>query len=329
MRKIAEATGVSRMTVSRAFRPEAPVKPEVRARVLAAAKALGYAPDRMVTELMTSFVKRRPVKYRETFAALWWPERWTSQHANAGFEAELRRGMEACAARHGCGIEHLVVSPEISGRALTRILQARGIIGVVLTPPALAETPAPELDWEAFCGVIIGTTLRKPRLHRAQVSHYTSMVQMLETVRDRGYRRPCLLVRPELDERMQRAYSAAFMAWGTGDAARILREPPAQAAGVAAWLNAVDPDVVIADTDGWREAFAGVRSRDFVSLAVEDPNGEISGNHQNYARVAEAAVDLLVQARLRHETGVPPEPLTMLTTGFWVEGRTLRRRAVD
>ena len=79
------------MTVSRAFKADASIKPEVRARVLAVAKEVGYSPDRMVTELMTSFVKRRPVKYRETFAVLWWPERWTGQHASAGFESELRR----------------------------------------------------------------------------------------------------------------------------------------------------------------------------------------------------------------------------------------------
>jgi hypothetical protein len=233
--------------------------------------------------------------------------------------------MEACAERHGCAIEHLVLAPETSGRALTRILQARGIVGVVLTPPALAETPAPELDWAVFCGVIIGTTLRKPRLHRAQVSHYTSMVQMLEQMRDRGYRRPCLLVRPELDERMQRAYSAAFMAWADGGIDRIWMGNMAPEAGLAAWIKQNEPDVVIADTDGWRESFPASPQLDFVSMAVEDPVGEISGNHQNYARVAEGAVDLLVQSRLRHETGVPAEPLTMLTTGFWVEGRTLRR----
>lgn len=313
------------MTVSRAFKPDAPVKPELRARVLAVAKDLGYSPDRMVTELMTSFVKRRPVKYRETFAALWWPERWTLQNLSASFEAELRRGMEVCAARHGCSVEHFVLSEEQGGRALTRMFKARGIHGLILTPPALVERPPPALDWSEFCAVIIGTTLREPRLHRAQISHYTSMVQMLERVRKRGYQRPCLLVRAELDERMQRAYSAAFIAWETGGPDRLWRVASPQATGLATWIKKTKPDVVIADTDGWREQLPKQVKCDFVSMAVEDPAGEISGDHQNYARVAESAVDLLVHARLRHETGVPAEPLTILTTGYWVEGDTLRR----
>lgn len=81
---------------------------------------------------------------------------------------------------------------------------------------------------------------------------------------------------------------------------------------------------MIADTDGCLERMSdGPAARDFVSMAVEDPQGEISGNHQNYARVAEGAVDPLVHARPRHERGLPAEPPVMLTTGPWIEGRTL------
>lgn len=151
--------GVSRMTVSRAFKPGSPIKPEVRVRVLAVARELGYSPDRMVTELMTSFVKRRPVKYRETFAALWWPDRWNNQRNGFGFSWEMRHGLETGAARHGCAIEHIVLAPEMSARFLARMLKARGILGIVLTPPSAADTPAPELDWG---GVLRGDRGRVP-----------------------------------------------------------------------------------------------------------------------------------------------------------------------
>lgn len=175
--------------------------------------------------------------------------------------------------------------------------------------------------------MIVGASLREPRLHRAQASHYPSMVHMLETVRARGYRRPGLLVRPDLEERMQRAYSAAFLAWENGGPDRIWRASWSDTGGLAAWLDETRPDVVIADTDIWRQALPAPGAVDFASMAVEDPAGDVSGHRQNISRVAEGAVDLLVQSRLRHETGVPAEPSLMLVSGYWVEGRTLRKRA--
>ena len=326
LRQVAGAAGVSRMTVSRAFKPGASIRPEVRTRVLAVARELGYAPDQMVTELMTSFVKRRLVKYRETFAALWWPERWAWQRTGIGLGAAMRRGLEKGAARHGCAVEHTVLAEKMSARSLMRMLKARGIRGLILTPPVTAETTPPALDWNDFSVVIMGSSLRSPRLHRAQASHYAAMVGVLETVKRRGYRRPCLLVRIDLEERMQRAYAGAFLAWEPDGAERIWHASAPETPGLKAWMEKTRPDVVIADTDGWRTVLPPTMGEGaFVSLAVEDPAGPITGNYQNFERVAESSVDLLAQARLRHETGEPAEPLIMLTTGFWVEGSSLRR----
>lgn len=324
LRQVAEAAGVSRMTVSRAFRPEASMRPELRERVLAIARQLGYEPDRMVTELMTSFVKRRPIQFRETLAVLWWPERWSTSGGGFGFNADIRLGIEASAARHGCGIEHLVMTASQGGRALTRMLKARGIVGVVLTPQPAADTPPPNLDWDSFCAVTIGTSLRKPDLHRAQVGHYSTMVQVLDRLHARGHRRPCLLLRLDLEERMRRAYAAAFNVWEHGGDKRIWRSQGVGDPGVNKWLARLRPDVVIADTDQWYQVLSEAsRKVGFVSLAVDRPEGDISGNHQNIRRVAEGAVDLLMQARLRHELGEPVSPQVMLTSGAWIEGRTL------
>lgn len=324
LRQVAEAAGVSRMTVSRAFKEDSPMRAELRERVLVVARKLGYEPDRMVTELMTSFVKRRPVKYRETLAALWWPERWQLQAASCGFNSEIRRGIEAGAARHGCGVEHVVLSAKQSGAALTRMLQARGIHGLLITPPLTADVLAPALDWNAFSAVCIGTTLREPKLHRAHVGHYSAMVQVLERLRDRGYRQPCLLLRHDLEERMRRAYAAAFTVWQEDGAERIWRASGYGSPGLIEWVRARAPDVVIGDTDWWHDVLSGhPAARSFVSMDVETPNGKISGHQQDTVRIAEGAVDLLVQARLRHETGEPPSPLVMITTGHWMEGASL------
>ncbi|MGE9293836.1 MAG: helix-turn-helix domain-containing protein, partial [Puniceicoccales bacterium] len=67
MRHIAAAVGVSRMTASRAFKKDSRVNPELKEKILRTAEAMGYKPDTMISELMTSFASRRPINYQETF----------------------------------------------------------------------------------------------------------------------------------------------------------------------------------------------------------------------------------------------------------------------
>lgn len=50
---VAEAAKVSRAAVSRAFNPDAPLKPEKRASILRIAEELGYVPDRAARALVT------------------------------------------------------------------------------------------------------------------------------------------------------------------------------------------------------------------------------------------------------------------------------------
>lgn len=327
LRHVAEAAGVSRMTASRAFKEDASIKPELRKKILKVAKDLGYAPDTMVSELMTSFASRRPISYQETFAAIWWPERWCQVDAGKGFDADIYRGLNEGAKLHGRGIDHFVLSKEFTPRVITRILKARNIQGVILTPPISADIEAPKLDWTEFTSVIIGSSLREPMFHRAQASHYTAMVQALEKLDQFGYKKPCLLVRTDVEKRMLRAYSAAFLAWGN-PADRIWHAATPESSELSVWLKKHQPDVIIADWDLWYDLIQPeARTCGFVSLAARDEKGPISGIFQNTASMAKCAIDLLVRARLSHELGEPEESVLMLTYGTWVEGKTLKQKS--
>ena len=324
LRSIAEAVGVSRMTVSRAFKADSPIKPELREKILRTAKALGYAPDTMVSELMTSFAHRRQIHYQETFAALWWPLRWHNVNVRADFDAEIFRGLNEGAQLHGRTINHLVLSDEMTPRVLMRMFRARGIQGVILTPPLPANTPAPKLDWDELSVVCIGSSLHEPVLNRAQANHYQCIVLALKTLEQRGYRRPCLLVRNDLEARTDRAYSAAFLAWGH-DPARVWRQTTPDPPALMAWLREREPDVIIGDCDKWQgDLPLDELGCSYISLDVRDRQGPIAGIYQSTAHIATCAVDLLIRARLMHEQGVPAEPVVMLTTGSWYEGKGLR-----
>lgn len=152
-------------------------------------------------------------------------------------------------------------------------------------------------------------------------------MDVIGRVRARGLQRPLLLADVGLEERMQRAYTAAFLAHEAGPPERVLHLRGHEPEEIARRLAGLSPDVVIGDTEQWiaplKKLPASLRPPRFVCLDVSRKDGPVSGVFQNAARMAEAAVDLLMQARLRHETGIPAEPLVVLTPGSWVEGETL------
>lgn len=328
LRDVAAAAGVSRMTASRAFKPQAPVSAKLRAKILQVAKEMGYAPDAMVSELMTSFANRRPVQYHETFAVLWWPARWNNLKTKSDFDAEIHRGLTEGARLHGRHVDHIMLGGDLQPRALERMLRARGIQGIILTPPLPAHTPPPALDWTRFSTVVIGSSLDEPGLNRAQAHHHQGIVLALKEAVQRGYCRPCLLVRDDLEERMQRIYSGAFLARGYPPE-HIWRQGAPDIPALNEWLRKVSPDVIIGDCDKWFSDLAPEHAaRGFISLDVRDSQGAIAGVYQNTARIAMAAIDLLIRARLTHETGIPDSPLVLLNSGLWRDGSSLKRKSV-
>lgn len=324
VRRIAAAVGTSRSTVSRAFRGDAAVSEELRERILAEAARRGYRPDPMVSELMTNFARRRPVAYRETLGALWWPERWAqSELATTNYANRLRAGLDRATARHGCRLTHFVLRPD-GEAALARMLAARGIQGVILTPPSSPAADAPALDWSRLSTVVIGRSLRAPVFNSVHHNHYAAMVQVLRRVRERGCRKPVLLVGVGLEERMQRAYTGAFLAHEEAAGARVLHMDSFSSGALARRLRGLRPDVVIADVERWAETMAALpasaRPPGLVVLDVAMRDGVLAGVYQNVERMAGCAVDLLMQGRFLRETGVPAEPIDVQTPGVWVDG---------
>ncbi|HEY9247931.1 MAG TPA: hypothetical protein VIO38_02320, partial [Rariglobus sp.] len=226
-------------------------------------------------------------------------------------------------ARHGCRIDHFVLG-KTSTAALQRMLATRRIQGVILTPPTSPDAAAPRLDWTRLSVMVVGSSLREPAFNRVHQHHYAAMVDVIRRLRESGFLRPVLIVSAELEERMQRAYTAAFLAHDAGPPARILHLRSDEPAGLARHLKKLRPDVIITDTEAWlpavRRALGDSRRCKLVSLDVRKIDGETPGIFQNPRRMAECAIDLLMQARLRQETGIPAEPMVILTPGVWVAG---------
>ena len=323
LRDLASAAGVSRMTASRAFKEGSEIRPELREKILKIAKEIGYQPDQMVTRIMSSFVGRRSIEYRETIAVIWWPDRWKGHNELNSYSGQIYQGLESAAAHNSCKIEHMVLTKEMPASVINRMLTARNIKAVILTSPPQSSFSLPELDWDQLSVAIIGTTIREPDFHRARPSYFTGLVSVLHKVKAAGLSKPCLLVDPDLEERMQRSYSAAFMAWEDNAAERIWKAPYSNTSGLRKWLKKHTPDVIIGDNKVWLdplpEAYAKNR---FISLGINSTDENSSGLYHDTYHLAECAIDLVIRSRIRNETGIPRQPILMINQGVWMDGQT-------
>ena len=213
MNDIARAAGVGKATVSLALRNDPRLRPETRERIQAVARELGYAPNATVAQLMAQLRASRAPKFQATLALL-------NSSTDPALLDELptfRSWVKGCRARSselGYGMDYFwLYEPDISPLRLSQILNSRNIRGLLITG-VLHHGSLPDNFaklWEDYACVTIGVR-PSPALHFACNDQYlTAFGTMLELTR-RGYTRPGLVLTAQVDQNVDRRFSAGFWA---------------------------------------------------------------------------------------------------------------------
>jgi hypothetical protein len=129
---VAARAGVSKNTVSLAFRHDPSIPEATQTRVEKVARALGYSKNPIVAQLMTELRRGTPASYRRTFALLnaFRDREALTQHWTIPSYVEgLRRRGNALGYRFD---DFWLHDPELNGTRLDRILRARGIRGAIV-----------------------------------------------------------------------------------------------------------------------------------------------------------------------------------------------------
>lgn len=337
MRDIARQLRVSVATVSKCLANKPDVSRATRQRVLAACRRLGYRPNPLVAALMRSRRRHAPPTDTLTLAfvtAFPTPDGWR-QHPSPIFR-QMFAGAEARARERNYRLEPFWLFRDgMSNQRFSQMLAARGIRGLLVAPVPDTHTTL-ELDWKAFSAVVLGLTPATRAFHRVTTDYYQSMLLTMEECLKLGYKRPGLAARMEtvrrLEFRWEGAYLVACERFG-------LRAPPAPlfvdewtADAVERWLARERPDVVIGPVLGKLEALVRASGRrvpsdlGLVGLLVPRAGDRLSGVLQDGEVIGAVAVDQLIGAVERNETGIPDHPITHTTLGRWNPGRTLRRQ---
>jgi DNA-binding LacI/PurR family transcriptional regulator len=323
LRQIAQAAGVSVMTVSRAFRKDAAVRPELRARILKLAEEMGYAPDPRITSVMGAFVRRSQPTYRETLAYI-----GPRVDESNVFMSRFYQGTVNRAAELGYHVEAFSLKEKgMMFSRLDRTLHSRNIRGLIIGPTISQAHGHARLNWVRYAAVTVGSSLWKPRLNRVQTHHYMGMILALRTVRLYGSKKSGLVISSLMNARSQGSYVASFLTNQTGSPKELLQRVHCYTrwdeSRFLAWLKQTKPDVIICDNifDPRRMVEHSERyhfSLVFLDVSAETP--EFAGIDQHYEVIGANTVDLVLSELRNRNFGLPEHPKTVMIEGSWRDG---------
>ncbi len=333
LRNIAKIAGVHFTTVGLALRNDPRIKPGTVAKVQAVARKLGYTRDAMLSAL-TTYRHTRLSHFSGVIAEI-----TTYNPVDLKANATERRMLEAIggsAKSQGFGFESFQINAAgMTGTQMTRILRARGIQGIVLSPRLPDPGPIPDLDWEYFSPVAVGYSITNLRVHRVCVHHAYNIRLCLHTLRARGYRRIGLVMSRIVFERNFGIGPGSFYAeqclLPEADRVEPLIVPDITKPVLGKWLREQRIDCVIL-TDHPLEMQAWIHE-----LGYDVPNemgiclacrygltDGIAGIDEQMDLLGAAAVEVLVPMLQRNERGLPASPHYTLIEGRWVERPTVR-----
>lgn len=326
---IAAAAGVSRMTVSRALRGAPGVGRTLRAKIERLAQRSGYTPDPSLGRLMGALRRVRTSPYRETVA-------FVQTHASYAADAEFL-GAEGQGEKLGYKVERFRPWAEgLDGRGLSRVLQARGIRGVLLAPNQSRKHPRYWLDWPKFAAVLVGSSLVNKGLPRVQFDHYMATFTALRKLQHAGHRRVGLVIERSMHERARHRHEAAYQAYvdlpgAERDRLTFVAESGSDEVRFRQWLKDVQPEALLLDID-WRwewmtkgKSGAGL-SLPVAAAMVGEYLGEVAGVFCPDQAVGAEAMNVLAVRLASNQLGLVPMPHTVFVPGEWRDGRSLDAR---
>ena len=333
--QIARHAGVSQAAVSFALRNHPAISPATRRRIRTLAAKLGYRPNPLVSAVMAGLHTAGPRKHLGTLAFLTSFPTADGWRRHSPLYIGYYEGAQERAEALGFRLEEIwAKEPGMTGARLTKILQTRGIRGLIVAP-LFRPAGHLSLEWSRFSSVAMGYSMWRPEVHRIADDQFQNMTLALRHLRHLGYERIGLNMTPGADQRTNHNYLAAYLAYQyrVPSASRVpvlFSEGPDERAFVA-WLRQRKPDAVVS---GWAKIEEWVRNANLsvpmdiglVHLNWHKALGSWAGVDPRSPCGGAAAVDLVVEQLQFNQLGIPAVPRRSLIQGRWVDGRTVRSR---
>lgn len=340
LKDIAQHTGLSEMTVSRALRGLKHVSAKTRQKVEAAADELGYQPDPMLSALVNYRISRQTSKEYNKIAVVsaWsmkqdWPIKDRSGQA-------IIRGINEGAEQCGFEIELFRLAEyENKISRLQEALRHRGIEAIILLPLPIPYPVGLDKDlkaWNDFIIVRVENAVGHPHCNYVWTDHFTSAVILWDQLWKRGYRRIGLELSNESALRIHGIWEAAFRLKQSGeevskaDRLLIYRYKTRSKANFLAYLEANQPDAMIGRSqclmDWAKEAGYDVpETFGFVSFDCHNCREGTAGIRQRRREIGQTAVNLVHRLKIERKFGETNFNRGVIIPGTWQDGITVRQ----
>lgn len=335
MSDVAARLGVSPTTVSLAMKNHPRISEATKAKVLQACQEMGYQPDPVAQALAQKGVLLEGSRFLGTLAVLEDEDRHriTKNHP---LRKILDQKLEEACLKMGYRIDCFVVgNTEREQRSLNRILQARGIRGLIIYG-SNHEVHQWALDWETFAAVAYSGSLHEHFIHNVMSSSYQDVYDAVIRLQEMGYCRPGYFMDDARFDYWDAGFSFAF---GSGEkrlkTTRLILEAnlceEERDAKFLQWLDRYQPDVLVTR---YSESILkilekkGIRIPEdlgYFCLDVWESIQHFSGLLQSREAVDQVVIDLLHGMLTRNEFGPPEKPFCIQIPCAWNEGETLKR----
>lgn len=337
LKDVANAVGVSAMTVSLALRNDPRIRPARRLAIQKIAESMGYRPNAMAAALVH---QRWNVSAHPIAAELAWINCWKDpKQLRAFHEFELYwRGATQAAARCGFRLEEFVIGSDLSFARLEGILQSRNIHGVLLPPHGGMAGRHPEtasMDWSRYSVIRFGYSIPDFPAHIVSSNHTQGTLLAFREIHAHGYRRIGYVCHANPGTRAKAGFLMAQTNIPPESRLPILELDVRQAGFrdlLECWIRCHRPDAILTEMAELASLLSelGCRVPEDVALAatsVRDGNAD-AGICQNSEEVGRAAVETLISLIHQNQAGIPQLCREVLVDATWQDGSTLpdRRR---
>lgn len=341
LREVGKAAGVSHVTVSRVLRGEKCVTAATRERVLSVAKDLGYRANPLVRAYAEHMRRAGGMTGK---ANLGWiaaessVERdgvfaWLRAYKAAAFEraAELGYAITDLSRQHAA----------MAATAFDRMLQARGISGLVVADFAMTEPV--KADLSSYAIMMIGHGCLDEPFNRIVPDYQHDMRIIFDHLLELGYKRIGLHQTPYQMMITEGSQYAAYRFQQDRlpknehlpvfNEVSMKAELAKQLGRLVDWLQKERVEVLLLNHVRLANELrnAGLRIPEDLGVVHlghgESPESPHSGIQYPVDHYGKAAIDLLSGELIRNERGLPPFPLKTAIAGDWRAGQTLRRPA--
>lgn len=337
LRDIANKAGVSHVTVSRALRNDPSISAERREQIKNLAEKMGYQPDPSLAALAAYRFAKQTHKIH---GALAWINRWKDpkRWRKLGELQAYWQGAEKAAYRFGYHLEEIVWPPEDDAKRLSKIIEARGIRGILILPHHWSLNWE-GFDWAKFAAVRFGMSVRNPDVHAVTSDQLRAVVMAMERIGGHGYTRIGLIVPKDFDRNLGGNYVGGFYAahelFDLGEVIPPLAtdenvytaQPEKARALLKKWLQQNRPDAILTTVPSIHSMLSelGLRAPQDIAVAgtsILDLQFD-AGINQNSDKIGRIATETLISQINLNERGQPFAPCRILVESSWQEGKSL------